>query len=175
MIYSYLRSVTSTLKYNCFIIKLGGGASRHILHLLILCLWGEFTLILEDVANILHLPICGNQNPFNIVLASEDKKKFKILRKSASNSNNHFLRFNNWIKYFGNAQRRDPCQLAALISIWLEKFVFYDFFQDCLHKRLLTITLSIVRDNAIPLAPCSWRICIVCWIKFILKREQLIL
>ncbi|KAL6269286.1 hypothetical protein ACE6H2_026197 [Prunus campanulata] len=86
------------------------------------CSWGEFTSMLEDVANISHLPICGNQNPFNIALTLEDRDKLKILRKGAPTSANTSLRFSNWIQYFWNANRGEACQLATYIAMAWEVY-----------------------------------------------------
>ncbi|KAI5317016.1 hypothetical protein L3X38_036723 [Prunus dulcis] len=58
-----------------------------------ICLWGEFTPTLKDVANIFHLPICGCQDPLNVALTQDDKKKLEILWKGASTAPSTSLRF----------------------------------------------------------------------------------
>ncbi|KAI5337231.1 hypothetical protein L3X38_016500 [Prunus dulcis] len=77
------------------------------------------TPILEDVANIFHLLICGSQDPFNIALTSEDRQKLEILQKGTLTFPSTSFRFSNWIQYFGNVNREEPCQPTALISLWL--------------------------------------------------------
>ncbi|KAI5323124.1 hypothetical protein L3X38_032196 [Prunus dulcis] len=62
-----------------------------------ICSWGEFTPTLEDVANIFHLPLCGSQDPFHIVLTPEDELKLDALREGALTSPSTSLQFSNWI------------------------------------------------------------------------------
>ncbi|CAL2234053.1 unnamed protein product [Prunus armeniaca] len=118
-----------------------------------ICSWGEFTPTLEDVANIFHLPLCGSQDPFHIALTAEDGPKLEILRKGAPTSPSTSLRFSNWIQFFGNSDRDEPCRLAAFVSLWLGRFLFCDFSQDCLHGRVFPLALAIARGSMIPLAP----------------------
>ncbi|CAL8121223.1 unnamed protein product [Prunus armeniaca] len=118
-----------------------------------ICSWGEFTPTLEDVANIFHLPLCGSQDPFHIALTPEDGLKLETLRKGAPTSPSTSLRFSNWIQFFGNSDRDEPCCLAAFVSLWLGRFLFCDFSQDCLHGRVFPLALAIARGSMIPLAP----------------------
>ncbi|PQQ06009.1 uncharacterized protein Pyn_01636 [Prunus yedoensis var. nudiflora] len=122
-----------------------------------ICSWGEFTPTLEDVAKIFHLPICGSQDPFSVTLTLEDSRKLEILRKGAPTAPSTSLRFSNWIQYFGDANRDELCHLAALISLWLGRFIFYDFSQDCLHQWVFSLALAIARGSVIPLAPMGSR------------------
>ncbi|PQP93506.1 uncharacterized protein Pyn_29656 [Prunus yedoensis var. nudiflora] len=117
------------------------------------CSWGEFTPTLEDVANILHLPLCSSQDPFHITLTPEDKLKLEALRKGAPTSPSTSLHFSNWIQFFGDVNRNESCRLAAFISLWLGRFLFCDFSQDCLHARVFPLALAIARGDMIPLAP----------------------
>ncbi|CAL9018637.1 unnamed protein product, partial [Prunus brigantina] len=117
------------------------------------CSWGEFTPTLEDVANISRLPICGDRSPFGIALTPEETDNLAVLRRGAPTSPNTSLRFSNWIQYFGEANRQGPCRLAAFIALWLGRFVFCDFSQDCLHERVFPLALAIARGDTIPLAP----------------------
>ncbi|CAL9008802.1 unnamed protein product [Prunus brigantina] len=118
-----------------------------------ICSWGEFTPTLEDAANIFRLPLCGSQDPFHISLTPEDGLKLETLRKGAPTSPSTSLRFSNWIQFFGNSDRDEPCRLAAFISLWLGRFLFCDFSQDCLHGRVFPLALAIERGSMIPLAP----------------------
>ncbi|CAL8168094.1 unnamed protein product [Prunus armeniaca] len=118
-----------------------------------ICSWGEFTPTLEDVANIFRLPLCGSQDPFHIALTPEDGLKLETLRKGALTSPSTSLRFSNWIQFFGNSDRDEPCRLAAFVSLWLGRFLFCDFSQDCLHGRVFPLALAIARGSMIPLAP----------------------
>ncbi|PQQ02678.1 uncharacterized protein Pyn_38292 [Prunus yedoensis var. nudiflora] len=111
------------------------------------------SLIHTGVANILHLPLCGSQDPFHITLTPEDKLKLKALRKGAPTSPSTSLRFSNWIQFFGDVNRNEPCRLAAFISLWLGRFLFCDFSQDCLHARVFPLALAVARGDMIPLAP----------------------
>ncbi|CAL8992531.1 unnamed protein product, partial [Prunus brigantina] len=117
------------------------------------CSWGEFTPTLEDVANISRLPICGDRSPFGIALTPEETDNLAVLRRGAPTSPSTSLRFSNWIQYFGDANRQGPCLLAAFIALWLGRFVFCDFSQDCLHERVFPLALAIARGDTIPLAP----------------------
>ncbi|CAL9029779.1 unnamed protein product [Prunus brigantina] len=117
------------------------------------CSWGEFTPTLEDVANISRLPICGDRSPFGIALTPEETDNLAVLRRGAPTSPSTSLRFSNWIQYFGDANRQGPCRLAAFIALWLGRFVFCDFSQDCLHERVFPLALAIARGDTIPLAP----------------------
>ncbi|CAL8994911.1 unnamed protein product [Prunus brigantina] len=117
------------------------------------CSWGEFTPTLEDVANISRLPICGDRNPFGVALTPEETDKLAVLRRGAPTSPSTSLRFSNWVQYFGDANRQGPCRLAAFKALWLGRFVFCDFSQDCLHERVFPLALAIARGDTIPLAP----------------------
>ncbi|CAL2270689.1 unnamed protein product [Prunus armeniaca] len=119
------------------------------------CSWGEFAPTLEDVANIFHLPLCGSQYPFHIALTPKDKLKLEILRKGAPTSPSTSLRFSNWIQFFENVNRNEPCGLAAFISLWLGRFIFCDFSQDCLHERVFPLALAIAHSSTLPLAPIN--------------------
>ncbi|CAL8121399.1 unnamed protein product [Prunus armeniaca] len=118
-----------------------------------ICSWGEFTPTLEDVANIFHLPLCGSQDPFHIALTPEDGLKLETLRKGAPTSPSTSLRSSNWIQFFGNSDRDEPCRLAAFVSLWLGRFLFCDFSQDCLHGRVFPLALAIAQGSMILLAP----------------------
>ncbi|CAL8152639.1 unnamed protein product [Prunus armeniaca] len=118
-----------------------------------ICSWGEFTPTLEDVATIFHLPLCGSQDPFHIVLMTEDKLKFEALRKGAPTSPSTSLRFSNWIQFFWDGNRDEPCRLAAFVSLWLGRFLFCDFSQDCLQERIFPLALAIAQGSMIPVAP----------------------
>ncbi|CAL9011406.1 unnamed protein product, partial [Prunus brigantina] len=118
-----------------------------------ICSWGEFTPTLEDAANIFRLPLCGSQDPFHISLTPEDGLKLETLRKGAPTSPSTSLRFSNWIQFFWNSDRDEPCRLAAFISLWLGRFLFCDFSQDCLHGRVFPLALAIAQGSMIPLAP----------------------
>ncbi|CAL8992922.1 unnamed protein product, partial [Prunus brigantina] len=117
------------------------------------CSWGEFTPTLEDVANISRLPICGDRSPFGIALTPEETDNLAVLRRGAPTSPSTSLRFSNWVQYFGDANRQGPSRLAAFIALWLGRFVFCDFSQDCLHERVFPLALAIARGDTIPLAP----------------------
>ncbi|XP_021826614.1 uncharacterized protein LOC110767396 isoform X2 [Prunus avium] len=116
-----------------------------------ICSWGEFTPTLEDVVNILHLPIVGNQDPFNIILDAKDKERLEILKKGAMSRQS--LRFSSWVKHFGDKDEGHSCSLHALVSLWLGKFVFCDFSSDYMHERVFPLALAIGRGDVIPLAP----------------------
>ncbi|KAI5324075.1 hypothetical protein L3X38_033148 [Prunus dulcis] len=118
-----------------------------------ICSWGEFTPTLEDVVNIFHLPLCGSQDPFRIMLAPEDELKHEALRKGAPTSPSTSLRFSNWIQFFGDSNWDKPCRLAAFVSFWLGRFLLCDFSRDCLHERVFLLALAIARGSMIPLAP----------------------
>ncbi|CAL2230903.1 unnamed protein product [Prunus armeniaca] len=117
------------------------------------CSLGEFTLTLEDVANISRLPVCGDRSPFSIALTPEEIDNLAVLRRGAPTSPSTSLRFSNWIQYFGDANRQGPCRLAAFIALWLGRFVLCDFSQDCLHECVFPLALAIARGDTIPLAP----------------------
>ncbi|KAI5342822.1 hypothetical protein L3X38_010698 [Prunus dulcis] len=103
-----------------------------------ICSWGEFTPTLEDVANIFHLPLCGSVDPFHIVLTPEEELKLGVLRKCAPTSPSTYLRFSNWIQFFGDGNRDTPCHLTAFISLWLGDSTFEIFpktayMRGCFH------------------------------------------
>ncbi|CAL2270468.1 unnamed protein product [Prunus armeniaca] len=106
-----------------------------------------------DVANIFRLPLCGSQDPFHIALTSEDKLKLRTLRKGAPTSPSTSLRFSNWVQFFRDVNRNESCRLAAFISLWLGRFIFSDFSQDCLHERVFPLALAIAHGSTLPLAP----------------------
>ncbi|PQQ18429.1 uncharacterized protein Pyn_23523 [Prunus yedoensis var. nudiflora] len=96
-----------------------------------ICSCGEFTPTLEDVANIFHLPLWGDQDPFHVIPTIEDRSKLEVLQRGAPTFPSTSLRFSNWIQHFEDVNRHEPCRLAAFVSLWLGKFLFCDFSQDC--------------------------------------------
>lgn len=56
--------------------------------------WGEFTPILEDVANIIHFSIVSNVDPFHYVIPPADTDTFDNLKNGAPTSPSKALRFN---------------------------------------------------------------------------------
>ncbi|KAI5327315.1 hypothetical protein L3X38_026711 [Prunus dulcis] len=60
-----------------------------------ICLFGEFTFTLEDVANLFCLHVCGNRNPFDIAPTLEDMDELAVLRNGAPTSPSTSLRFSN--------------------------------------------------------------------------------
>lgn len=55
-----------------------------------ICSWGEFTPTLEDVSNIMRLPLTGDANPFNIVLDRDEQGRLEILESGACFSKERF-------------------------------------------------------------------------------------
>ncbi|KAK9912142.1 hypothetical protein M0R45_036015 [Rubus argutus] len=122
------------------------------------CLWEEFTPTLEDVANIIGLPIVGNTDPSKIQLSMQDVEKLFILKGAKD-------RFAPWIKYFwwsiiedgdnGTFKKglgyNSGCRLEALLSLWLSKFVFSDG-KDSIQKRVFPLALLISKGEILPLA-----------------------
>ncbi|CAL9013011.1 unnamed protein product [Prunus brigantina] len=92
-------------------------------------------------------------NPFHIALTPEDKLKLETLRKGAPTFPSTSLRFSNWIQFFGDVNKNEPCRLAAFISLWLGRFLFCDFSQDCLHERVFPLALAITHGSVLLLAP----------------------
>lgn len=100
------------------------------------CLWGEFTPTLEDVYNIMGLPITGNTDPFDITLDEDSEKKLKILQEGVGISRGKF-QFHNWVKYFWGSTEdgvfengkgfRLGCHLEAMLAYWLSRYIFTDF------------------------------------------------
>ncbi|XP_008229292.1 PREDICTED: uncharacterized protein LOC103328662 [Prunus mume] len=117
------------------------------------CSWGEFTPTLDDVANISRLPVCGDRSPFDIAPTPKEVDKLAVLRRGAPTSLSTSLQFSNWIQYFGDANRREHCRLAAFIALKLGRFVLCDFSHDCLHEHVFSLALAIARGDTIPLAP----------------------
>ncbi|CAL8088811.1 unnamed protein product [Prunus armeniaca] len=95
-----------------------------------------------------------SQHPFHIVLTPDDELKLEALRKGAPSSPSTSPRFTNWIRFFlGDVNKNEPCRLVVLISLWLERFLFCDFSQNCLHERVFPLALMIACGSMLPLAP----------------------
>ena len=92
----------------------------------LVCAWGEFTPTMEDVANIMHLLITGNVDPFRYVILSTDIDIFGVLKKSASTSLSKVFRFNEWIKHFWQNKQEPNCRFEAILSLWLGRFILCD-------------------------------------------------
>ncbi|VVA14539.1 PREDICTED: LOC110773182 [Prunus dulcis] len=74
---------------------------------------------LEDVANIFHLPLYGSQDPFHIALTPEDELKLEALREGAPTSPSTSLQFSNWIQFFKDVNKNEPCVSFGLSdSMW---------------------------------------------------------
>ncbi|CAL2247372.1 unnamed protein product [Prunus armeniaca] len=94
------------------------------------CSWWEFTLTLEDVANISSLPVCENQNPFVMALTSEDMDKLAVLWKGAPTFPSTSLQFSNWVFLWEGLKRLDvyplPYSHARLLADFGKGFYIAD-------------------------------------------------
>ena len=95
-----------------------------------ICRWGEFTITLEDVVALLHLPVTGN---FPGELSAEEKEisdvleaKMHELNKSPSSC------YARWLSYWWPRDRPLPYpvdsifMIAALLCLWLSRDIFED-------------------------------------------------
>ncbi|KAB2606211.1 hypothetical protein D8674_005928 [Pyrus ussuriensis x Pyrus communis] len=89
-----------------------------------ICAWGEFTPTLEDVANIMHLPITGNIDPFHYVIPLTDADNYDILKKGSPTSPGKAFRFNEWIKHFWQKKQEPNYWFEAMLCLWLGCFIF---------------------------------------------------
>ncbi|KAK9932284.1 hypothetical protein M0R45_019527 [Rubus argutus] len=126
------------------------------------CLWGEFTPTLEDVYNIMGLPITGNTDPFDITLDEDSEKKLKILQEGAGIARGKF-QFHNWVKYFWGSTEdgvfkngkgfRLGCHLEAMLAYWLSRYIFTDFPCRTVQQRVLPLAVVLATGARLPLAP----------------------
>ncbi|CAL2255872.1 unnamed protein product [Prunus armeniaca] len=89
----------------------------------------------------------------HVVRRWRNKLKLKALWKGAPTSPSTSVRFSNWIQLFGDVNRNEPYCLVAFVSLWLRRFLFCDFSQDCLHEHVFPLALAIARGSVLALAP----------------------
>ncbi|XP_024190029.1 uncharacterized protein LOC112193995 [Rosa chinensis] len=122
--------------------------------------WGEFTPTLEDVLNIMRLPITGSVNPLGFDFDSE---KLQVLVEGASSIKGSKRRFSNWVKHFWGVTENgvfvpgkgfdSGCRLEAMLSLWLTKFVFIEFSYEYVEERLFPLAIAIAAGSRFPLGP----------------------
>ncbi|KAB2625873.1 hypothetical protein D8674_017533 [Pyrus ussuriensis x Pyrus communis] len=117
----------------------------------LVCAWGEFNPTLEDVANIMHLPIVGNVEPFRYVIPSASTDIFDVLKKGAPTSPRKAFCFNEWIKHFWHNKQESNCRFKAMLCLWLGRFIFYDS-KDTFSRQVIPWAIAIVRGQVVLLA-----------------------
>jgi hypothetical protein len=121
--------------------------------------WGEFTVTIEDVANLLMLPILGDVDPTRLRLtAVESVIKEELIEgfggKGASFSR-HLAKHSTWVTTF--RRRSDESEkyicCAAFVAFWLTKFVFCEHPHYAMQPSVFRFAIKISSSNCFPLAP----------------------
>ena len=123
-------------------------------------------MTLEDVANQLLLPILGDVDPGSLELSLEEKAVQAKLKKRMSGN----AKLSYWVssssKFYAAARR------AGFIIFWLCKFIF-GFHPHYVVKPLyFCLAIKISAGVSLPLALCSWDICIYSWISCEVMRTR---
>ncbi|GKV46434.1 hypothetical protein SLEP1_g53418 [Rubroshorea leprosula] len=125
--------------------------------------FGEVIVTLEDVANLMLLPIVGEEDPRPIVLTSEERATLialkKVMRRNASASSRSWrgeynIDFLTWMGYFQTGEGKDsPYERAAFFMAWLSKFVFGGFLNHEIMAKCIPLAIQMAEGVKLPLAP----------------------
>jgi hypothetical protein len=120
--------------------------------------WGEFTVIIEDVVNLLMLPILGDVDPTRLRLtAAESMIEEKLIegsgRKGAS-FGGHLAKHSTWVTtYYKRSDESEKyVRRAAFVAFWLTKFVFCEHPHYAIQPLVFRLAIKISSGNCFPLA-----------------------
>ena len=138
------------------------------------CSWGEITPTLDDVAALYDLPIVGTHSPMDPPASADCDALIAELTKSIhacqqpenrlSTSRGHRPTCALWIRLFWGgpdrnkkfkpgSQRRSHSSPAAMVLLWLSRFVFPSPPEDTILSSLIPLAVYISQGVAFPLAP----------------------
>lgn len=89
--------------------------------------WGEFGLLLEDVAVLTSLPLFGDADGMELTLEADDQKRLEFLHKALSDSRNSANKatYLSWVKFFKDGEGRHiKFQVEAPMAYLLLFFLF---------------------------------------------------
>ena len=121
--------------------------------------WGEFTVTIEDVANLLMLPILGDVDPTRLRLTTAESMIEEELienfgGKGASFGRN-LAKHSTWVTTFRRRSNESEkyVRCAAFVDFWLTKFVFCEHPHYAMHPLVFRLAIKISYGNCFPLAP----------------------
>ena len=115
--------------------------------------YGEITVTLEDVANQLFLPIFGDIDPGTLELSPKEEVVEAELKKKMSGN----AKLSFWVGF--SSKISDAACHAAFITFWLCKFTFGSHPHYAVKPLYFRLAIKISARISLPLAPCSWDIC----------------
>ncbi|GKV43137.1 hypothetical protein SLEP1_g50470 [Rubroshorea leprosula] len=120
------------------------------------------TMTLEDVANLMLLPIVGEEDPRHIMLTLEEPATLvalkKVMRRNTSASSRSWrgeysIDFPTWMWYFPTSEGKDSLYVcAAFLTAWLSKFVFGGFPNHVIMAECIPLEIQLVEGVKLPLA-----------------------
>uniref|UniRef100_A0A2N9J8I3 Aminotransferase-like plant mobile domain-containing protein n=1 Tax=Fagus sylvatica TaxID=28930 RepID=A0A2N9J8I3_FAGSY len=120
---------------------------------------GEFTVTIEDVANLLMLPILGDVDPTRLrLIAAESMIEEELIEgfggKGAS-FGGHLAKHSTWVTTFRRRSNESEkyVRCAAFVDFWLTKFVFCEHPHYAMHPLVFRLAIKISYGNCFPLAP----------------------
>jgi hypothetical protein len=121
--------------------------------------WGEFTVIIEDVANLLMLPILGDVDPTRLrLIAAESVIEEELIEGFGGKGASfgwHLAKHSTWVTTFHRRsdESKKYIRCAAFVAFWLTKFVFYEHPHYAMQPSVFRLTIKISSGNCFPLAP----------------------
>uniref|UniRef100_A0A2N9H864 Aminotransferase-like plant mobile domain-containing protein n=1 Tax=Fagus sylvatica TaxID=28930 RepID=A0A2N9H864_FAGSY len=125
---------------------------------------GEFTVTIEDVANLLMLPILGDVDPTRLrLIAAESMIEEELIEgfggKGAS-FGGHLAKHSTWVTTFRRRSNESEkyVRCAAFVDFWLTKFVFCEHPHYAMHPLVFRASCRVVASviNMSLLQACLW-------------------
>ncbi|XP_026410654.1 uncharacterized protein LOC113305877 [Papaver somniferum] len=119
-----------------------------------ICIWGEFTITLEDVVALMNLPVTGN---FPATLSTNEKAISEILtaKMHGINKSSSKTCYAQWLKEWWTRDRTPEIpvdgmlSIAAFLCMWLSRDVFEDS-GNLLKPFVIPFAIKMARGEKIP-------------------------
>jgi hypothetical protein len=123
-------------------------------HTYFLLAWGEFTVTIEDVGNLLMLPILGDVDPTRLRLTAAESIIEGFGGKGASFGGN-LAKHSTWVTTFRRRSNESEkyVRRAAFVAFWLTKFMFCEHPHYAMQPSVFRLAIKIFSGNCFPLAP----------------------
>ena len=121
--------------------------------------WGEFTVTIEDVANLLMLPILGDVDPTRLrLIAAESVIEEELIEGFGGKGASfgwHLAKHSTWVTTFRRKsdESKKYIRRATFVAFWLTKFVFYEHPHYAMQPSVFKLAIKISFGNCFPLAP----------------------
>jgi hypothetical protein len=121
--------------------------------------WGEFTVTIEYVANLLMLPILGDIDPTRLRLTAVESVIEEELIEGFGGKGASFggrlAKHSTWVTTFRRRSNKSEkhTRHAAFVAFWLTKFVFCEHPHYAMQPSVFRLAIKISSGNCFPLAP----------------------